>query len=179
MARSSPPLPSDATIASLFEVAYHASFLTEETRRLAFRIIYLPRKDLGEALERRSEELSHYTPILFDEPRPFSVGEILRLAPATDLTKILICVEDNLDSPAGLHLWGLLDAGASWWKFATGESSGGMPPPDGLTLSSVEPGPSLPSLSETVTFRVVLSLEGEEETVCCRIGTGMEPTAVA
>jgi predicted nucleic acid-binding protein len=39
--------------------------------------------------------------------------------------------------------------------------------------------PSLPSLSETVTFRVVLSLEGEEETVCCRIGTGMEPTAVA
>lgn len=134
------PLPSDAAIEVLMEVAYHASFLTEESRRLGFRIIFLPRKQLQDDLEWRGARPKPYGTIMLGVPRLFSVGEILRLAPATDLTKMIICVEERAEEAGELVIWGLLDVGTSWWKFITGESGGGMPPPDGLTISSVEPG---------------------------------------
>ncbi|HEX8245371.1 MAG TPA: hypothetical protein VF541_17790 [Longimicrobium sp.] len=132
-------LPDEGTIGVVLEVAYHASFLTEESRRLAFRLIYLRREEFHR-MEKVREKVnaSKFTAIVFPATVPFSVGELLRLAPATDFTKMLICVESS--SSSELHIWGLLDQGVSWWKFVAGESHGGYPPPDGLAISCVEPG---------------------------------------
>lgn len=124
-------LPSDAEIMQLLQVAYHASFLTEEGRRLGFRLAYIPRDEPNSGW-------GGATPIPFDSPREFSVAEILRLAPATDPTKMLICVE--MRNTGGLVIWGMLDVGSSWYKFVTGQASEGTYPPDALALSSVEPG---------------------------------------
>ena len=43
---SPPKLPSEVIMKELFEVSYHASFLTEEGRKLHFRIIYASRDEL-------------------------------------------------------------------------------------------------------------------------------------
>ena len=135
-----PPLPSDDILSRMLEVAYHASFLTEEGRRLGFRVAYLPQDD---ATKREEEAFpGRMRPIALSKPRDFSVGELLRLAPATDPTKVLICVEPlrGVRDLQSLAIWGLLDAGSSWWNFVHGESSEGIPPPNCFTISSTRPG---------------------------------------
>lgn len=149
-----PTLPADEVMHSLFEVSYHASFLTEEGRKLHFRIMFASEEDL-EKKGRFREHLSP-RPIIFDTPREFTISEILRLAPALDMTQAMICVSQINRSGKNpkLGIWGLLDSGSSWWHFMHHESSHGMPPPNHLTVSCTEPG----QLSISTEGQVLMSL---------------------
>lgn len=158
-----PKLPSESIMGELFEVAYHASFLTEENRKLHFRIIFASENEVTDKERIRGHLTSR--PIVFDTPRDFSISEILRLAPALDMTQVLICVSQVNRSPKKpkLGIWGLLDSGSSWWRFMHHESSYGAPPPNNLTISCTEPG----QLSISAQGRIFMTL---------RNGTLIEPS---
>jgi hypothetical protein len=149
-----PELPADNVLEELLEVAYHASFLTEEGRKLHFRIIFAPQEKLTEQNPYRQH--SKLRPIVFNSPREFSVAEVLRLAPALDMTQVIICVSQVNRSTKNpkLGIWGLLDSGSSWWHFMHHESSHGMPPPNYLTISCTEPG----QLSVSAQGRIFMTL---------------------
>ncbi|RWX46576.1 DisA checkpoint controller nucleotide-binding [Candidatus Electrothrix aarhusensis] len=135
-----PDLPQDIILNDLLETSYHASFLTEEKRRLGFRLVFANKKDLIKKNDPHFKN-PHRT-IIFPEPRPFNISEILRLSPAFEMTQVLICVSQTNRSKKDpqLGIWGLLDTGTSWWKLLSHESNHGMPPPNYLTISSTEPG---------------------------------------
>ncbi len=153
-----PILPSAPILNDLLEVAYHASFLTEEKRRLGFRIIFAEQQDLCK--EDKHRKYSSNRPIIFSEPRPFSISEVLRLSPALEMTQVLICVSQINRSKKYplLGIWGLLDTGSSWWNFIFHESSSGKPPPNYLTISCSEPG----NLTISAEGTIFLSLRNGE-----------------
>jgi hypothetical protein len=138
-----PDLPDETELREFLEVAYHASMLTEEQRKIVFRLAYIS-PEVAEQLAGPEELGRVFEPVAFEYPRDFTVPEILRLAPATDHTKVMICVSPiNANGESGngkLKVWGLFDTGSSWWEFTRGESKNGVPPPNCLTLSSIEPG---------------------------------------
>ena len=137
-----PRLPAKKIVKHLLEVAYHASFMTEEMRRVVYHIIYCPRNAVQEPVPGGAERYGKTFSVVFDRSRPFNESELLRLAPATDPTKVLIGVEpaDGTENEEPLQIWGLIDAGSSWWDFIHGESRAGNRPPDYLTISTAEPG---------------------------------------
>lgn len=129
-----PQLPDKEITQNIIDVVYHASLLTEEARRLWFRVIYIDPKEI-----RVDRSFSETNRILFDSHREFTVGELIKLVPAADPTQVLIGVNKKKNSNK-LQIWGLIEAGTSWWNFLRHESSHGSPPPNGLTVSSKEPG---------------------------------------
>ncbi len=137
-----PRLPDSRYVKDFLSVAYHASMLTEEQRQIGFRLAFIT-PELADQLAGPAEFGRLFEPVIFVEPRDFKVKEILRLAPATDHTKVLICVSPmrmNGNGKKKLRIWGLIDTGSSWWDFTHGEAGSGVPPPNCLTLSSIEPG---------------------------------------
>jgi len=116
--------------------------LTEEQRQIGFRLAFIT-PELADQLAGPEEFGRLFEPVVFVKPRNFSVKEILRLAPATDHTKVLICVSPMRRKGSRkkeLYIWGLIDTGSSWWDFTHGAAGAGVPPPNCLTLSSIEPG---------------------------------------
>ncbi len=105
------------------------------------------------------EELGRlYEPLEFDQPRDFSISEILHLAPATDHTRVLICVSplpSKNREPGQLRIWGLINTGSSWQVFSRGESQIKVLPPNCLTVSSDEPGNLSISREGTVLLNLV------------------------
>lgn len=150
-----PTLPTDAELKILLDTAFHASFLTEEGRRPGFRIIYMPlkneKKEKGKNF-RNKQRLVH-----FDTPRPYNVSELNRLSPAAELTRLMICVSNNAKKgkKVSLEIWGLLDVGENWWKFVNHETSGGTPPPNYFTITSLNPG----ELSISIKGDVLMTLK--------------------
>jgi hypothetical protein len=136
----------------LLEVAFQASLLSEEGRPLQFRLAYCQQEDLKGDLKARRRN----TPIPFTATRQLTVSELVRLAPAADPRQCLIGVGST---PTGaLEIWGIIDAGLSWWEFARGERSGslgGSPPPDCLTVASAQRG----ALSVSRAGLIICSLE--------------------
>src|SRR5205823_6182980 len=84
-----------------------------------------------------------------------SVQELVRLAPAAHPTQTLIGIaKDDADA---LTIWGLVDAGLSWWEFVRGERGerlSSSPPPEYFTVSSARRG----SVTITRGGRVVCAL---------------------
>ena len=131
--RTKEKLPSDPQLAELLNVTFQASLLSEESRPLSFRIAYCTPEILQNDVRNR--------PLVFPIPRPLSVSELVRLAPAADLTQFLLGVYETL--PGQLGIWGLIDAGLSWWEYARGERLGGVPgssPPACFTVSTAQRG---------------------------------------
>lgn len=153
-----PKLPSDPILERLLDVSYHASFKTEENRKIGFRLILCTADEIKEWDPQFFLRCPHSEPVRFEKPLNFTENDIMRLAPATDLTKVLICVRQSKknykDISKALEIWGLLDTGSSWWDFFHGESSEGSPPPNFLAISSTEPG----NLSISRHGLIVLSL---------------------
>lgn len=129
-----PALPDKDTFQKIIDVVYHASFLTEERRRIWFRVVYVSK----EAIIKTSKRLEDTRVVEFTSPRPFDVNELVKLAPAADPTQVLIGVYEG-DS-GELEIWGLIEAGTSWWEFQRHETSGASPPPNAFTLCSKKPG---------------------------------------
>ena len=146
-------LPPTAELGLLLDVAFQATFLTEEGRRPGFRVIHYPVKDY-----KNDQKRQHYSFRLLplDVPRPYTVSEVNRLAPAAELTRLLLCVDNTSNDPKkpNLYIWAMLDVGENWWKFIHHEVSGGYPPPDHLTITSSCPG----ELSLSVQGDVITTL---------------------
>jgi hypothetical protein len=156
-----PPLPPDAVLRRLLDVAYHASLLTEEQRRPSFRIVYCPRSEFKDTPSHRVRSCVR---INFWSACPFTEKQLLQLAPATDPTSVMIAVEAaedtaqaNNGAPAAeLKIWGLLDTGSSWWEHTRRDSERVVhSPPDLLTISSTRPGQVVISRA----WRILLMLE--------------------
>lgn len=150
-----PPLPGDAELRRLLDVAYHASLLTEEGRRPSFRIVCCPRAEFREG---GSQRVRSCVKINFSSPCPFNEKQLLQLAPATDPTSVMIAVErvEGSEDAGDLQMWGLLDTGSSWWTHMRRESERTVhAPPDLLTISSTRPGQVVVSRA----WRILLTLE--------------------
>jgi hypothetical protein len=151
-----PALPEDGALALLLEVVYHASFLTEEGRRLGLRVIYLPpaspedRRDVIGNLDTK--------PIRLIPPRPLNPAELLRIAPAADPAQTLIVVGESnsvgMSGEAPLAIWALLHLGRDWFELVSGRSSGATCPPNALTVSSFSPGALVISARGSVLLRL-------------------------
>lgn len=132
-------LPSTSELKILLNVAFHATFLPEEGRRPGFRLLYYHSKD-----DKKDEwDPDHITRLLpLDVPRPYTIAEINRLAPAAEPTRMLICIHNISNDPQkpDLRIWAMLDVGANWWKYIRHETPGGYNPPPYLTISSSYPG---------------------------------------
>lgn len=144
-------LPEDDILEELVEVAYHASFKTEEQRKIAFRIAFCSKS----RLEKKSEAIYEIRKVEFPRPIPYSVNELFRLAPATDHRKVLIGVttadkSSHRSSGTKLKIWGLIDTGLGLWKFIRKEQNKGFVSLDCLTISSDAPGSLTISLSNEV-----------------------------
>lgn len=141
-----PSLPDDEIINKLLDICYHASFETEETRRLKFKVAYYPHDEVEENLP--------YIKIELKDPKPFNKKELLRIAPATDPKSVIIGVEWN-ESEQYLQIWGFINIGSEWWNFIHGKSDVAYSPPNALTISSQKPGDLL--ISRQGTFLLFLS----------------------
>ncbi len=135
-----PPFPTDGHLLELLQTVYHLSFLAEEGRRVAVRVIYV----LPHTFEHcRSLNLSQ-KPARLQRPVPVSVGELLKLAPAVQATESAIMIapaETIKTGPAGkLMIWGVLHLGTEWWNALTAANSAAICPPNCLTISSFAPG---------------------------------------
>lgn len=137
------PFPDDKSLKTLLDVIYHVSFLTEESRRIAGRVAYIPPNCSDENI---INHLNHHKPpIKFLTPNPFTIGEVLRLAPAIEPTQSILAVCPSqlvgLDSDSyPLAIWGILDLGTKWWNLLSGRSSSALVPPNFLTISTFAPG---------------------------------------
>jgi len=134
-----PVLPPKANLIQLLDSAYHASFLTEEGRNLRFRIAVMP--EHSPKTKSHFGELFQGAKVPFTNPRVLNTNEIRRLAPATDFTQTIICVELRKQKGKMIWVvWGLLDTGTTWWDYLKEGTVDGLVPPNVLTITSVEPG---------------------------------------
>ena len=152
-------LPTRKTLRDLLGVIYHVSMLTEESRRLAVRVCYVAPEDIR--LRNADDRLIHDHPVAFSSPRPFTVKEVMRLAPALDPNRSVIVVcrsKKTASSGRGTSsaIWDVMHLGDDWWRFTSGRSSGAIVPPRCLTLSTFAPG----NITATVGGMVLLRLEG-------------------
>ena len=134
-----PTLPRAKVLKRLLEVSYHASFLTDESRKIGFRIVFGSKSEVERQQHPPLGTHPEITLIEFQKNRTFNEKEILRLAPAADPTNVLICV-CRIENTEELEIWGLIEAGESWWSFLTGDSDSTTFPPNLLTISVAEPG---------------------------------------
>lgn len=150
-------LPSTSELKILLDVAFHATFLTEEGRRPGFRLLHYPAKDYKKDQKEEPKDFFHSDRLLpLDVPRPYTIAEVNRLAPAAELTRILMCIDNVSNDPQkpDLRIWAMLDVGENWWKYIRHEITGGYTPPPHLTISSSCPG----ELSLSVQGEVIMTL---------------------
>ena len=137
-----PDFPPAEVVQRLLDTCYHASFMTEESREVVFHVVLCDRVQIERDCEDSWRRYNRLSPVVFSSPRVFNETELLRLSPATDPNRVFIGVE--IDESFGqapensLAIWGIIDAGSSWWDFVHGESKYGYPPPDFLTISTNE-----------------------------------------
>ena len=143
-------LPDTELFQLLVDTAFHASLMTEEKRRPGFRLLYCSPKDLEQNALPDVLRNRRFRTISIPSPRPFTVSELNRIAPAADLTRFLVCVYPQNKNSDSVHIWGLLDVGDNWWKFVHHEASSGMPPPNFLTITCTAPGELSFSIGGTI-----------------------------
>ena len=150
------PFPSDESLLYMLEVLYHSSFLTEESRRIALRVTYLPPNLSKEEQETVLNHQGTVTRLL--EPRPASPAELLRLAPAVNPFQTMILLGDRTEvglvEEPPLAAWGLLHLGSEWWEYVSGRSTGAECPPHSLTVTTFAPGELVVSSGGSVLLRL-------------------------
>ena len=131
-----PSLPKKEVFKKLLDVIYHASFLTEEQRRVWFRIVYVSKDEIKKTAINRFRNIRV---VEFNQSRDFTIGELVKLAPAADPIQVLIGVYHSKSSKE-LKIWGLIETGTTFWELTRYESSSGSAPPTAFTLSSKKAG---------------------------------------
>ncbi len=153
-----PAFPDTAELHVLLNVMYHASLLTEETRKVAARVGYVDPPDTG-SKGVNLNLLPSCKLFRFTAPIDFSVENIRRLAPAVMEAESLILVTRSASVNAGymhspLAIWGLLDLGSDWRRLFRGMGRAAMAPPNCLTVSAMGPGMLVASALGFVFFRL-------------------------
>lgn len=130
-----PPLPDPAGLRSLLSVAFQASLLSEEQRRVCFSIILA-----SPAQVQDHDPETHI--VSFPEPLPLRPAQIIGLAPAIHPSGSMIGVTVNKSS--SLEAWGIIHSGSAWWNRMHGRSTSAdviaTEPPWYLRVSSFHPG---------------------------------------
>jgi hypothetical protein len=147
-------LPPESILEELVEVAYHASLMTEEQRRISFRVAFYSKAEI----EKHPKEIYEVRYLEFSNHRIFNLSELLRLAPATDPRKALIGVTNKVSSDNKLVIWGLIDTGLGLWKLIRGEGGKSFSPLDCLIVSSEAPG----NITISISGEVLLNLSHGE-----------------
>ncbi len=133
-------LPSDNVLEAFLDIAFHASFLTEEGRRPGFRVALIEPRGAPIGPGHRYFQ-NQDRQIVFNPDRPYAIAEINRLSPAADVIRTIIGVWDRgTRGTPDLRIWGLLDVGENWHRFTRHETSGGRTPPRALTITSLNAG---------------------------------------
>ncbi len=124
--------PSERVLGEMLEVSFLASMLREEARGLEFRLGYCAPL----LLQAASAPHRGYHWLPFDKPRPCSVGELRRLAPALDSSRSFICCHgtDNLT------IQGIFTAQTDMEAMRTGSVLQGQSLPEIFNVSSSAPG---------------------------------------
>jgi hypothetical protein len=131
-------LPEQKILNRLLDVCYHASFLVEESRPVTFRAVFLEHTTPIKPLE---ADHSHPTELyLFDAPLPFTAEELRQVAPAADLTNVLIAIQCTDKGSGALGIVGLVDIGSSLWAMSRHERPMGHGLPDALIIAVTKPG---------------------------------------
>ncbi len=106
---TTPPRPPDRLLVELLEVLYLAAAMPEEARYPQFNVVAVPMSEI------RNSSIGDIWS--FEFPRPFSVDEVRRLAPAVDSKKsaMLCCWSKD-----GWQIAGLVDLGTSWSRARIG-----------------------------------------------------------
>jgi hypothetical protein len=121
-------------MASLIATAYHASFLHDEARPVAFRLLHLP----PETLPAEAGPPTGIHRLRFDRPRPFDEHELQRLSQAAKYHRALIGVDGDRESD--LRIWGIAQSGPRWMHAAQGGRTVDAPPSDALIVTAMRPG---------------------------------------
>lgn len=108
---TAPDCPETALLVKLLETISLASAAPDEGRYPEFNTIAVRR---GRLLTGATKA----TIWKFDNPRPLTVNELRKLAPATDIKKSAVLVE--WDEDVGLCISGLADLGTSWHRARVG-----------------------------------------------------------
>ena len=125
------PLPAQLEV--LLDTAYHASFLRDEERPVACRILVLP----PSSLPPDEGPPTGLLPLPFESPRRFDEDELRRLSPAANVNRALVGVEDTGEA---LATWGLVQSGPRWLQGARGGRAREPTMPRTLVIRVVRPG---------------------------------------
>lgn len=126
-------IPLTARLEALLDTTYHASFLRDEERPVAFRILVLPPSSLPPDEGPPTGLLT----LPFESPRRFDEDELRRLSPAANVNRALIGVADTGEA---LVTWGLVQSGPRWLQGAHGGRAREPVMPRTLVVRVVRPG---------------------------------------
>jgi hypothetical protein len=126
--------PDEATLRQVIECVYHASLLHEESRPVRVAVIL----EDPSTIDPVRAEVSRWTVVPFTKPRPLTVGELVRLAPAADPAHTLVAVRTS--DGRRPEIWGMISIGHDWSDFRHCESREAHGPPDGIILEAEAPG---------------------------------------
>jgi hypothetical protein len=125
------PLPG--SLEAILDAAYHASFLQDEDRPVACRLLVIPASELAVG----DGPPTSLLPLAFASPRRFDEQELRRVSPAAILQRALVGVDDSAGEPV---TWGIIQSGPRWLQVAQGGRSSEPPLPAALVVRIVRPG---------------------------------------
>jgi len=126
------PLPGG--LEALLDVAYHASFMRNEERPVACRLLVSPRS----AFALQDGPPSGLLPMAVTAPRRLDEDELRRIAPAANFYRALVGVDEA--APGELSAWGLLQSGPRWMQPSRGGRARETTMPRSLVVRVVRPG---------------------------------------
>ena len=108
--------PPEAVLTTLFETLYFASLKTDEGRRCRFTLNYIDPGDAGLEASRDSTA-DRWTSVRFEQPLPFDIRTLTKLADAVDpsVASLAVFCDDN----GRLFIWGLVDQELRYADYAS------------------------------------------------------------
>jgi hypothetical protein len=139
-----PTFPDDRIVRRLLEVAYHTSFMTDETRPSRFSIMYCSQRQWDNYLSNGIGKpySSGYARLSCE----FDEISMRRLCQAVDPNRVSIVIQDDNNWPRRrrqmpqIAVKGLLDTGSGWFRAGRGEAREGYKLPPFLTVIVSGPG---------------------------------------
>lgn len=125
------PLP--AKLDAILDIAYHASFLRDEERPVVCRILMVGKG----SLPADGGPPTGLLPLPFERSVPCDEHALRRLAPAADVHRAFIAVDEE---EGELAVWGIVQSGPRWLHVAQGGRAEEPAVPSSLTIRIVRPG---------------------------------------